>query len=213
MTVSDMASISGYTRQRINRLVELGRAHGIKRKHNGRLEVTDEPLAKRWCEFLRKRKAKRRENNLARKEWRERLKIRRMILAIDLPAIIGEVYPLVTAKVRADLAKKFGFSEDDWTKFAEDVSRKAVLSTLKPIEFYQARFAMRGRKTATRAARHALFDYATSPESVHWFRSYADIARDFGCTRSAVSAAAKQLPSELPKHSGRFLRTASAYAN
>src|ERR1700724_4461082 len=140
MTVSDLASISGYSRQRINQLVELGHAHGIQRKPNGRLEVADRPLAKRWCEFLRKRKAVRRQQNLERKENRDRLKIRRMLLAASGPAIIGEVYPLLTAKVLADLKKKFGFSESDWSKLAADISREAIQSPVQPPHFYRAVF-------------------------------------------------------------------------
>jgi hypothetical protein len=212
MTVSDLVSISGYSRQRINQLVDLGHAHGIERKPNRRLEVTDRPLAKRWCEFLRKRKETRRQNNLARKEWRDRLKIRRTVFAVDLPAIIGEVFPFVTAEVRASLKKKFGFSESDWNKLAEEISRESVQAIMRPVDFYRMRFAMRGRKTATKAARRALFDWLAAQVPAYWYRGYADIARDFGCTRAAVSAAGKQLPPELLKRSGRFLRAATACA-
>jgi hypothetical protein len=207
MTVSELVAISGYSRQRINQLVELGHAHGIQRKPNGRLEVTDRPLAKRWCEFLRKRKAVRTQRNSERKENRDRLKLRREILAVDISGLVRAVYPEVKLGVHAALVKKYDSEllyESNWKPFAEKYSRQAIRSHLQPIDFYRAVFILKGRRPETQMARKALFNFSLDPKLVPWCRSYADIASEYACTRAAVSAAAKQLPRRLPDRSGRL---------
>ena len=110
-----------------------------------------------------------------------------------------------------DINAKFGEQvpngfEDAWNDYVSDLSQRTLLKHSRLFETIQRAFAMKGRKSCTRAARHALFEFELTPATVPWIRSYADIARDFDCTRAAISAAAKQLPPELPKRSGRFSR-------
>jgi hypothetical protein len=214
MTVSELASISGYSRQRLNRLVDLGHAHGIRRKPNGRLEVTDKPLAVRWGESLRRRKAVRKQRNLERREKRDRLKVRRMISATPLPHIIGALHPEITASMRYLVIQKLQNEfKGDWQKFdhlidgfAQTKSREILESILQPIGFQRAAFILLGRRPDTKAARSMLFDFAVNPATTHWIKSFADIARGCDCTRAAVSAMSKQLPMQLPENSGRHHR-------
>jgi hypothetical protein len=78
VTVSELASKSGYSRQRLNRLIDLGFAAGIERKTNGRLAITDETLATEWCGFLRRQKAARGRQNAERRESRNRPRIEKL---------------------------------------------------------------------------------------------------------------------------------------
>jgi hypothetical protein len=82
-------------------------------------------------------------------------------------------------------------------KVAEYTARNSVQNLARPIEIQSVIFTLKGRKESTRNARAALFDFEVRPGMVPQFKSWADIAREFGCTRTALSAAAKQLPAGL----------------
>ncbi|HWY91808.1 MAG TPA: hypothetical protein VNY04_02835 [Chthoniobacterales bacterium] len=205
MTVSEMASISGYSRQRLNKLVDAGFSRGVRRKPSGRLEVFDQEMAARWCDHLRKRKTQRHQRNLARIEWRDRLKVRRMMIAEE--PLYREV---ATAVVRetADktgkyIADKSGFSREVVDDYARDMSLRTVQKLMNPIEVCRYAFAYKGRKLSTIKARDALFDFEIFPETVPWLKSWEDIAREYGCSHATLSAAAKQLPPELRGWAGR----------
>jgi hypothetical protein len=198
MTIQEMASRSGYSRQRLNKLVDAGFSRGVRRKPSGRLEVFDQELAARWCDHLRKRKDQRHQRNLARKEKRADLILMRQ--RIGIPEYFKEIAPEVLRKA-TELWRSFGedkgFPGVILDRFTDEQSWQTVQEALRPIDLYREAFAWKGRKQSTRAARAALFDYEVCPERVPWFRSWEDIARDFGCTHAALSAAAKQLPPEL----------------
>jgi hypothetical protein len=210
MTVSDLVSMSGYSRQRLNRLVDLGYARGIERKTNGRLVITDEVLAARWCEFLRRRKTERKRRNAEREEKRGRLKVRRLLSTELLPfiaGIAGKVCQEASASLVEALEQKLqsegnGRFRDFAEEFVQTKSREITTSILQPIETHRAAFALRGRRPSTKMAREALFDFTLNPGAVPWLKSFSDIAREYGCTRAAVSLMSKQLPVELPERSG-----------
>jgi hypothetical protein len=212
MTISEIASKSGYSRQRLNRLVDLGYAKGIERKANGRLAITNEVLATQWCEFLLRRKTERKRRNAERKEKRDLLKIR----------LSPETFQLAVNKVRQGVAVSMGEDlmqklqrefKGDWRQFehlakqiAQAKSREVVASILPPIPVYRTDFALRGRRPETKMAREALFDFALTPAAIPWIKSFSDIAREYGCTRAAISAMAKKLPTDIPRKSGRYRR-------
>ena len=211
MTVTEVAGLSGYCRQRINRLVDIVpfRYSGIRRTSNGRLEVVNEEVTRRWCEFLRGRKAYRRENNRLRQEKRERLKIRRAMLCLDLSPLMREVRAQTASRLAEIFKAKFvheGFADHLWQDAAEEVGRHSVKKVMRPMEFACILFAMKGRKIATKAARDTLFEWLTGQIPVDCYTGYADIARDYGCTRAALSVAAKQLPTAVLRRTGRRRR-------
>jgi hypothetical protein len=209
MTVSELASKSGYSRQRLNRLVDLGCAQGIERKTNRRLMITDEILVGRWCECLHRRKTERKHRNAQRKENRDRPKIQRLPSLLttivnrarqDTASSLSEAFDQIQSAFKGD-KQHFKYLAEKW---AQTKSREIVVSMLPPIPLYRASFISRGRRPGTRMARKDLFDFALNPGAVPWVESYADIAHKHGCTRAAISAMAKELPIEIPRRSGRY---------
>jgi len=205
MTVEEMVSRSGYSRQRLNKLVDAGLSRGVRRKPSGRLEVFDQELAARWCDLLRMRKVDRHQRNIARIEWRDRLKVRRMVIASQtvFNKIAGKALLEATESIRKEITKQSGFFGAGVDGYARDVARRSVKDVLQPTGFQRAQFCLKGRSEATIQARGTLFDFIVSPQQVPEIRSYADIARHYGCTRAAVSAMCKDLPPELLSRSGR----------
>jgi hypothetical protein len=206
MTVSDMCLISGYSRQRLNKLVKLGHARGCRRKPNDRLEIFDKALATRWCKSLRQRKERRRQNNEARKEWRDRIKIRKSIsLTRTMPTLMQKALSALTPTIQSDLEKRIKDPRlEQWGDFlAHAIAKFVIYQATDPIGIARASFAIRGRNDAMREARGMLFDFSMAPQIVPHIRSYADIAREYGCSRAAISAAAKQLPKQGAKRGGR----------
>jgi CRP-like cAMP-binding protein len=204
MTISEMAKRSGYSRQRLNKLVDLGYAHGARRKPSGRLEVFDEKLATRWCDFLGRRKAVRRQNNQDRIEKRVIRQNRKRFFSEFVPAFLKglarelpDYEKKMARQTHALLFEKTGktFSDDLVREFVQDQARQIFLDQSRATELQKDAFAFKGRKRTTRAARGALFDYEIG--KIDFYKSWADIAQDFGCTRAALSAAAKQLPPGL----------------
>jgi hypothetical protein len=201
MTVSEMTSISGYSRQRLNKLVDLGLARGVRRKLSGRLEVFDPELATRWCNWLRKRKNYRHQRNLERIENRDHRKLRRMMIAAEpLYRKVAAIVLRETAdKTGKYIADKFGFSREAVGNYTRDMVLRAV--QMNPVEACRYAFAHKGRKLSTIKARDALFDFEVYPEMVPWLKSWEDIAREYGCSHATLSAAAKQLPPEFRRRS------------
>lgn len=204
MTVADMCRISGYSRQRLNQIAKLYQPPCFRRKPNGRLEILDEVIVRKWCEKLRRRKEQRRQRNEDRKMqrsrrafWREIGEIMQEGIRKALPDLIREMNAKFEEKIPDGI-------EDAWNEYVRDLSRRVLQERSKVLEVQRDAFAYRGRKRSTGGARYALWDFAIN--SIDQYKSYAAIARDFGCTRAALSAAAKSLPNGLVKRSGRSLR-------
>jgi hypothetical protein len=204
MTVHEIARRSGYSRQWLNKLVDLGIAPGLSRKQSGRLEVQDEKLVAHWCERLRRRKESRRQNNEERKARRIE---RRMLLdglhkPFDAAAELQHGARQIRQRVIKDHPAVVDFPQNLVNEAILDTARRAIGGAFQLI--LRLRFGLRGKRPETREARMKLFDFVASPGSLSEVRSYADIARACGCTRAAVSAMARQLPSGLSGRSGRI---------
>jgi len=207
VTISEIAQLSGYSRQRLNKLVDLGHCAGVRRKPSGRLEVFNEAEAMRWCEFLQRRKAARHQRNERRKEKRERLKVRRNLIAaqILLKKGVPRALPLVVKRLIEQDKFPVSIPYDE----SYDLARKSIEDILPITGFQRAAFCMKSRSESMMQVRGTLFDFVVSPQSMPEIHSYADIARHYGCTRAAISAMSKHLPPELRLRSGRMRRTKS----
>jgi hypothetical protein len=198
-----MATRSGYSRQRLNKLVDLGLAHGVRRTPSGRLEVFDEKLAAQWCDSLRSRKSHRRQRNLNRIEVRQRI-IKKRSKNKELQMVL-DMGPLSLNAVASEYARGFNsFALSKGREFSAElvaeIARERAKEFLQPITLIQKQlFVDRARNERMRSARAMLFEYLINPGSVPHIKSSADIARDFGCTRAALSAAAKHLPAAFRK--------------